>query len=369
MADSSCTLTAPANPGFTFQNWTVGGSSVSTANPYTFTVTENRAVVANFQAITYNITYNLNNGTGTMTPTTYTAATPTITLPTPTRTDYYFGGWYDNAGLTGTAIPTIPTGSTGNKEYWAKWDTAISQYTLSVSAGAGGTASSNPSTPQVNGGTSVTLTATPNSGYQFVSWTENSTIISTAPTYTFTIISNRAFTANFKIAGIPTIIFTPSSGSTLTEADVINKLAEYGLTKADAFEAIINVATTIVPNAFANSGILSVASEFVNNIGNNCFEGCTDLDIIQLPLIKSIGNSAFQGCTGLKKVNLGTALTEPSVILGTNVFNGASTTNADLTVGKNVLPTPNIAAKTWGGNGGAGYYTWKSINHCNCHNK
>jgi N-acetylneuraminic acid mutarotase len=46
-------------------------------------------------------------------------------------------------------------------------------------------------------GSSVTLTATPNSSYKFVNWTENSQVQSTSLTYTFTPTSDRALVANF----------------------------------------------------------------------------------------------------------------------------------------------------------------------------
>jgi uncharacterized repeat protein (TIGR02543 family) len=36
-------------------------------------------------------------------------------------TGYDFGGWYDNADFTGEAITKIAKGSTGNKEFYAKW--------------------------------------------------------------------------------------------------------------------------------------------------------------------------------------------------------------------------------------------------------
>ena len=71
------------------------------------------------RASSYTITYNLNSGAG-CSNTTYTFGN-TVTLCTPTRDGYIFNGWYDNANLTGTAVATIPTGSTGNKTYWAKW--------------------------------------------------------------------------------------------------------------------------------------------------------------------------------------------------------------------------------------------------------
>lgn len=45
------------------------------------------------------------------------------TLPTDvTKENHSFGGWYNNSNLTGSAIATISTTETGNKEYWAKWN-------------------------------------------------------------------------------------------------------------------------------------------------------------------------------------------------------------------------------------------------------
>lgn len=46
---TQATLTATAAEGYEFVNWTVSGTEVSTENPYTFTVTADVALVANFQ--------------------------------------------------------------------------------------------------------------------------------------------------------------------------------------------------------------------------------------------------------------------------------------------------------------------------------
>ena len=47
---TSVTLTATANDGYHFVNWTANGTAVSSANPFTFTVTSDTALVANFEA-------------------------------------------------------------------------------------------------------------------------------------------------------------------------------------------------------------------------------------------------------------------------------------------------------------------------------
>ncbi len=47
---STCTLTATANTGYEFTNWTKDGIEVSTSAIYNFTVTEDASYVANFEA-------------------------------------------------------------------------------------------------------------------------------------------------------------------------------------------------------------------------------------------------------------------------------------------------------------------------------
>ena len=51
-AGAECTLTATASAGYTFVNWTENGEEVSTDATYTFTVSSDRDLVANFMEIT-----------------------------------------------------------------------------------------------------------------------------------------------------------------------------------------------------------------------------------------------------------------------------------------------------------------------------
>jgi uncharacterized repeat protein (TIGR02543 family) len=49
----------------------------------------------------------------------YTDAT--VTLPEPSREDYVFKGWYADENLSGSRLTQIPSGSTGDKDFYAKW--------------------------------------------------------------------------------------------------------------------------------------------------------------------------------------------------------------------------------------------------------
>ncbi|WP_420022305.1 InlB B-repeat-containing protein, partial [Bacteroides uniformis] len=48
---SSCTVTARANSGYSFDGWYEGSSKVSSSASYTFTVSSNRTLTAKFTAI------------------------------------------------------------------------------------------------------------------------------------------------------------------------------------------------------------------------------------------------------------------------------------------------------------------------------
>ena len=105
-AHSLCTLTATANEGYTFVNWTRNGSVASTNPTYSFYVTENTTCVANFAQGTYTVTATANpteggsiTGTGT-----YSEGT-NVTLNAIANEGYDFLNWTEN----GTVVSTQAT--------------------------------------------------------------------------------------------------------------------------------------------------------------------------------------------------------------------------------------------------------------------
>jgi uncharacterized repeat protein (TIGR02543 family) len=119
-AGESRTFTASYTAGYERNQLLVDGGVVN-ADTYTFTnVQANHTISLISKATVYSITYHLDGGTGTATGT-YTVENE-AGLQTPTKEGFTFQGWYDNAGLSGNVISSIPAGSTGNQEFWAKWE-------------------------------------------------------------------------------------------------------------------------------------------------------------------------------------------------------------------------------------------------------
>lgn len=113
--------------GATFQGWNTQSDGRGTSYSAGDNVTVSGADVvlyAQWNLTPYNITYNLNGGSwnGAEGAATYTYGTGVPTLATNVqKTGYRFAGWYDNEGLTGSAVTSIPTSATGAKQFWAKW--------------------------------------------------------------------------------------------------------------------------------------------------------------------------------------------------------------------------------------------------------
>ena len=72
--------------------------------------------------------------------------------------------------------------------------TTVTQYTLTVSAGEGGSVSTSGGT--YNDGTSISIVATPSEGYEFIGWIGSD---SSSSNITITINSNITISANFQI--------------------------------------------------------------------------------------------------------------------------------------------------------------------------
>lgn len=161
-------LQATPLDGYAFDRWTF---APITFNPEGATVEftmPDSSVVATPVAhtLTYDIDYHLNDGVQEPgAPTGYTVL-DAVTLPTaPTKENYTFEGWYGSADFSGERIKNIPAGSTGKKEFFAKWERV--QRTVTFETFGGSTISP----VQVPHGDAVAApTAPTREGYAFAGW-------------------------------------------------------------------------------------------------------------------------------------------------------------------------------------------------------
>ncbi len=120
---ANITYPTPHKTGYTFDGWYESAAFTgATVTGIPAGSMGDKAVYAKFTPINYTVTYNVNHGELTGETTNYTIESGAVSLPNPTRTGYAFKGWYDNADCNGAQISVIPTGSTGDKTYYAKWE-------------------------------------------------------------------------------------------------------------------------------------------------------------------------------------------------------------------------------------------------------
>jgi uncharacterized repeat protein (TIGR02543 family) len=116
------TLPVPTRTGYTFRGWFDNSEFTGEAvTGIPAGSTGDKAFYAKWEANVYAIVYHLNDGVGAE-DATYTIESATITLPVPTKEGYDFSGWYANERFAGAVFTEIPQGSTGKKEFWAKWE-------------------------------------------------------------------------------------------------------------------------------------------------------------------------------------------------------------------------------------------------------
>ena len=142
----------------------------------------------------YIITTNVNPaGAGTVTGGgTYSDGSSATLTATP-NAGWLFNSWKEN-GITVSTNPTYTFTVNADRTLEAVFTQV--QYTIAANvnpAGAGTVTGGG----TYNDGTSATLTATPNAGWLFNSWKENGSIVSTNPTYTFTVNADRTLEAAF----------------------------------------------------------------------------------------------------------------------------------------------------------------------------
>ena len=196
----SVTVSASANEGYSFTNWSEGTNVVSENESYTFTITENRELVANFtenapEQFTVELTENPAEGGTTTGDGTYDSG-ESVTVSASANEGYSFTNWTEGTNVVSENASYTFT-ITRNRELVANFtENPPEQFTveLTENPAEGGTTTGGGT---YDSGESVTVTASANENYSFTNWTEGINVVSENENYTFTITGNRKMVANF----------------------------------------------------------------------------------------------------------------------------------------------------------------------------
>jgi hypothetical protein len=259
-AGSSQTVTATANSGYSFVNWTANGSVLSTSASYTFTLNANVTLVANFTPAQYTIAVSASpSADGTVSGGGTFAAGSSRTVTATANSGFSFVNWTAN----GSVVSTLASYTfTLNSNVTLVANFTPVQYTIAVSASpiAGGTVSSGGTFPA---GSSVTLTATANSGYSFVNWTQNGSVVSTSASYTFTLNSNVTLVANFTAVQYTIAVSaSPSAGGTVSGGGT------FAAGSSDTVTATANSGYSFV-NWTQNGSVVSTSASYTFTLNSN----------------------------------------------------------------------------------------------------
>ncbi len=190
----TCTLSAMANTGYTFVNWTKNGTQVSANSTYSFTVTENGNYVANFSLNSYSIIASADpTAGGSVTGSGTYSYGETASLVATANTGYTFVNWTKN----GTQVSTNANYSftvTESGSYVAHFSLNSYMVTVKADPSEGGTVTGE---GPYDYGTTATVTATPTAGWVFVNWMEDGNVLSTELSYSFTVTEDHVLEAHF----------------------------------------------------------------------------------------------------------------------------------------------------------------------------
>ena len=191
-ASETFVLNEPSKKGYTFIGWTGSNGDVpQTRVTIDQGSTGDKAYTANWSAVAFTISYELNGGNlAEANPDGYNYASDTFVLNEPTKEGYTFLGWTGSNGDTPEKTISVVQGSITDLNYTANW--AINSYSLDIVKGIGINRVTGDGMHEYN--EVVNASCTMLDGYEFDSWSGDFT------TETFNMpASNATMTANARL--------------------------------------------------------------------------------------------------------------------------------------------------------------------------
>ena len=267
---SSDTVAATPNGGYTFANWTQNGTVVSSVASYTFTLTGNVSLVANFTVNPVNYTIGLSaspSAGGTVSGGGTFASGSSQTVTATPNSGYTFTNWTSNGTVVSSAASYTFT-LNGNTNLVANFTDPVN-YTVAVGASpsSGGTVAGGGTFAS---GSSDTVTATPNSGYTFANWTENGTMVSSAASYTFALTGNRNLVANFTAnsPSLSPVSYSVAVSASPTAGGTVTGTGTFASGSSQTMTATPNSGYTFA-NWTANGSVVNTSASYTLTLNSN----------------------------------------------------------------------------------------------------
>jgi hypothetical protein len=266
--NTQVTLRANPSNGWRFHHWE--GDLMGGTNPKQITMDSDKNITAVFVEIQY---YTLDisiqgNGSVSRNPDENPYEENTIvTLTANPENDWRFDHW--EGDITGSTNPKQIT-MNSNKSITAVFE-EIQYYTLTTNVNGNGDITKNPDQSEYMEGTSVTLTANPDTGWQFVNWSGN--LSGSSNPETIVMNSNKTVTANFE--EIPPRVLL--SDGTFGRNSIVNVYitAEY-IDGVNGFDIVLNYDETYF--SYLSSTLLN-EFEGAIKLENQTSDGVIDISI------------------------------------------------------------------------------------------
>ncbi len=309
-----------------------GSSSYNPANMSGITgslrTTEKNKIIINKGTHTGNYTVTtteIPEGAGTLTGAgSYAYGAECTVTATPGNESFVFRHWTKNGKIMSTN-PTYTFTVKGNASMVAVFAGPGTVFTSVKPVGTGYVTGDG----SFNYGTECTLTATPAPGYAFSKWTVNGEIVSTDPTYSFTVTEDISVVANFRSIDMIEFIDSRVKELCVEEWDT-NGDGEISMTEA--------AAVTTIGEKFKDHIDITTFNEFqyftnLTEIPAAAFRGCNRLTEVTMPnSIMTIENAAFSGCTQLSSIVIPNSVTQ----IKANAFNNCGSLDGLLIIPSSV---------------------------------
>jgi len=205
-------VTALPDASYRLDYWLLDGNPAGSTNPISVLMTADHTLQAVFaENHILEITASA-GGTTDPPPGTYTYLTPTdVSVTAIPSTNYRFDHWVCDGENIGSANPvTVHVGSSHTLHAVF----VLITYTLKIETTAGGTTSPTPGTYTHNSGSTVQVTATPNTNYVFDHWELDTVNVSSTNPYSVLMNQNHTLKAVFASApSSPSVSISPLSAS------------------------------------------------------------------------------------------------------------------------------------------------------------